>query len=271
MFIFTVYFVHVTKKIAVRTLHIRAKPLAVSLLAAVSAVVVWTSVISMRTVAKVSARFAHRNIAAVKCYLSIIVLIVVAVIINIAIGIVVIITHVVVGLTVNSSVELIAFVIAIVGMPIAVCSHGHIALTMVILELMLTADHSLLELGCLTCARRVPDGVALLTHMKQTVGTLLSMTNYLAELAEIRAVLGAMTIVTTMSADHMHRLCKDISAFSKSFSLLLVSFRFAGPCQPAKLSGCDPHCWMCTVRLVLSSEVRTCVRAWCSLLTFVRA
>ena len=179
-------------------------------------------------------------------------------------------THVVVGLMVISSVELIAFVIAIVGMPIAVSSHGRIALTMVILGLTLTTDHSLLELGCLTCARRVSDGVALATHMKLTVGTLLSMTNYLAELAEIRAVLGAM-IVTTMSADHMHRLCKDAVAFSKSFSLLFVYFRFAGPCQPARLSGCDPHCWMCTVRLVLSSEVRTCVRAWCSLLTFVRA
>ena len=205
MFIFAVLLVHVTKKIAMRTLHIRAKSFGVPLLAAVSALVVWTSVISMRTVAKVSARFAHRNIAAVKCYLSIVAVIVVVVIINIAIGIVVIITHVVVGLTVNSSVELIAFVIAIVGMPIAVCSHGHIALTMVILELMLTADHSLLELGCLTCARRVPDGVALLTHMKQTVGTLLSMTNYLAKLAEIRAVLGAM-IVTTMSAYHRQRI-----------------------------------------------------------------
>ena len=136
-----------------RTLHIRAKSFGVPLLAAVSALVVWTSVISMRTVAKVPARFAHRNIAAVKCYLSIIVLIVVAVIINIAIGIVVIITHVVVRLTVISSVELVAFVIAIVGMPIAVCSHGRIALTMVIVELTLTTDHSLLKLGCLTCAR----------------------------------------------------------------------------------------------------------------------
>ena len=45
------------------------------------------------------------------------------------------------------------------------------------------------------------DGVALATHMKLTVGTLLSMTNYLAELAEVRAVLGVM-IVTAMSADH---------------------------------------------------------------------
>ena len=125
------------------------------MLAAVSALVVWTSVISMRTVAKVPARFAsaHRNIAAVKCYLSIVAVIVVVVIINIAIGIVVIITHVAVGLTVISSVALIAFVIAIVGMPIAVSSHGRIALTMVILELTLTTDHSLLELGCLTCAR----------------------------------------------------------------------------------------------------------------------
>ena len=55
MFIFAVYFVHVTKKIAVRTLHIRAKPLAVSLLAAMSAFVVWTSAISIRAVAKVPA------------------------------------------------------------------------------------------------------------------------------------------------------------------------------------------------------------------------
>ena len=55
MFIFAVYFVHVTKKIAVRTLHIRAKPPAVSLLAAMSAFVVWTSAISIRAVAKVPA------------------------------------------------------------------------------------------------------------------------------------------------------------------------------------------------------------------------
>ena len=105
---------------------------------------------------------------------------------------------------------MIAFVIVIVGMLIAASSHGRIALTMVILELTLTTDHSLLELGCLTCARRVSDGVALATHMKLTVCTLRSMTNYLAELAEIRAVLGAMTIVTTMSADHMRRLCKGV-------------------------------------------------------------
>jgi hypothetical protein len=55
MFIFAVDFVHVTKKIAMRTLHIRAKPLDMSLLAAMSAFVVWTSAISMRTVAKVPA------------------------------------------------------------------------------------------------------------------------------------------------------------------------------------------------------------------------
>jgi hypothetical protein len=140
-------------------------------------------------------------------FLSIIVVIVViyvVVIINIAICIVVIITHVV-GLMVVSSVELIAFLIIIVGMPIAVSSHGRIALNMVLLGLTLTTDHLLLELGCLTCARRVSDGFALATHMKLTVGTLLTMTYYLAKLAEIRAVLGAM-IVTTMSADHMQRL-----------------------------------------------------------------
>ena len=83
----------------------------------------------------------------------VIVVIFVAVIIKIAIGFVVIITHVVVGLTVFSCLDLIAFVIAIVGMPIAVSSHGRIALTMVILELTLTTNHLLLELGCLTCAR----------------------------------------------------------------------------------------------------------------------
>ena len=144
--------------------------------------------------------------------LSIIVVIViyVVVIITIDIGIGVIITHVVVGHMVMSSVELIAFVIVFVGMPIAVSSHGRVALTMVILGLTLTTDHSLLELGGLTCARRVSNGVALATHMERTVGTLLAMTYYLAELAEIRAVLGAMTIVTTMSADHMRRLCKGV-------------------------------------------------------------
>ena len=212
MFIFAVLLVHVTKQIAMRTLHIRAKSFGVPLLAAVRALVVWTSVISMRTVAKVPARFAHRNIAAVKCYLSIIVVIVVAVITNIAIGIVVIITHAVVRLMVISLVELIPFVIAIVGMPIAVGSHGRIALIMVILELTLTTDHSLQELGCLTCARRVPDGIALATHMELTVGTLLAMTNYLAELAEIRAILGPM-IVTTMSADHMQIMQRFCSLF----------------------------------------------------------
>ena len=138
----------------------------------------------------------------------VIVVIFVVVIINIDIGIGVIITHVVVGLI--SSVELIAFVIVFVGMLIAVSSHGRVALTMVILGLTLTTDHSLLELGGFTCARRVSNGVALATHMKLTVGTLLAMTYYLAELAEIRAVLGAMTIVTTMSADHMRRLCKGV-------------------------------------------------------------
>ncbi len=67
------------------------------------------------------------------------------------------------------------------------------------------------------------DGVALATHMKLTVGSLLSMTNYLAELAEIRAVLRAiMMIVTTMSADHMQRLCKDSVAFPKPFSFVFV-------------------------------------------------
>ena len=172
-------------------------------------------------------------------FLSIIVVIVVIYVVVI-INIVVIITHVI-GLMVVSSVELIAFLIIIVGMPIAVSSHGRIALNMVLLGLTLTTDHSLLELGCLTCARRVSDGVALATHMKLTAGSLRTMTYSLAELAEIRAVLGAMTIVTTMSADHMHRLCKDAVAFSKSFSLLFVYFRFAGPCQPARLSGCDPH------------------------------
>jgi hypothetical protein len=109
----------------------------------------------------------------------VIVVIFVVVIINIDIVIVVIMTHVVVGLMVISSVELVAFVVVIVGMPIAVSSHGRIALTTVILGLTLTTDHSLLQLGCLTCARRVSDGVALESHMILTVGSLLLMTNYL--------------------------------------------------------------------------------------------
>ncbi len=74
------------------------------------------------------------------------------------------------------------------------------------------------------------DGVALATHMKLTVGSLLSTTNYLAELAEIRAVLRAM-IVTTMSADpgHMQRLCNDSIAFPKSFKLLVSDAAVSGP------------------------------------------
>ncbi len=43
--------------------------------------------------------------------------------------------------------ELIAFLIIIVGMPIAVSSHGRIALNTVLLGLTLTTDQSLLELG----------------------------------------------------------------------------------------------------------------------------
>jgi hypothetical protein len=74
-----------------RTLHIRAKSFGVPLLVAVSAVAVWTSVISMRTMAEVQvpARFAHRTIAVDTGFLRIIVVIFVVVIINIAIGIVV--------------------------------------------------------------------------------------------------------------------------------------------------------------------------------------
>ena len=86
-----------------------------------------------------------------------------------------------------SSVELLAFVIVFVSMPIAVSSHGRVpltvALTMVILGLTLTTDLLLLELGGITCARRGSNGVALVTHMKLTVCTPLTMTYYLAELA----------------------------------------------------------------------------------------
>jgi hypothetical protein len=155
------------------------------------------------------------------------------VIINIDIGIGVIIARVVVGLMVTSSVELIAFVIVFVGMHIAVSSHGRAAFTMLMLGLTLTTDHLLLELRCLTCARRVSDGVALATHMKLTVGGLLSMTNYLAELAEIRGVPSTM-IVPTMSADHMQRLCKDAVSFSKSFVIRLLSFCRALPTRQAQ-------------------------------------
>ena len=74
---------------------------------------------------------------------------------------------------------------------------------MVILELTLTTDQPMLELGALHARAECPtSGVTLPTHMKQAVGTLLSMTNYVAELAEVRAVPGVM-IVTAMSAGHM--------------------------------------------------------------------
>ena len=54
-FIFAVLLVYVTKQVAMRTLHIRAKSFGVTLLVAVSAVVVWTFVIAMRTMAEVPA------------------------------------------------------------------------------------------------------------------------------------------------------------------------------------------------------------------------
>jgi hypothetical protein len=197
------------------------------------------------------------NIIVVIGFISIMVVIVVVfvvVIINIAIGIVVIITHVV-GLMVISSVELIAFLIIIVGMPIALSSHGLIALNTVLLGLTLTTDQSLLELGCFTCARRVSDDVALATHMKLTVGSLLSMTNYLAELAEIRAVLGAM-IVTTRSADHRQRISVIRSeSFTNRFSLQIVLRGLANP--PG------------SVDVIPTAGCAQC--AWCSLLTIVRA
>ena len=94
-------------------------------------------------------------------------------------------------LTVISSVELIAFVIAIGGMVIAVSSHGRIALTMVILGLTLTTDHSLLELGCLTCACRVSDALAFATLTERAFGAFLSMTGYLAQRAVIRTIAAA--------------------------------------------------------------------------------
>jgi hypothetical protein len=54
----------------------------------------------------------------------------------------------------------------------------------------------------LTCARRVSDGVALATHMKLTVGSLLFMTYYLAELAVIRAVPGEMIVTASFKSVH---------------------------------------------------------------------
>ena len=73
-------------------------------------------------------------------------------------------------------------------MLIAASSHGRIALNMVLLGLTLTTDHSLLELGCLTCARRVSDALAFATLTERAFGTLLSMTGYLAQRAVIRTI-----------------------------------------------------------------------------------
>ena len=84
-----------------------------------------------------------------------------------------------------------AFVIAIVGMPIAVSSHGRIALNMVILGHTLTTDHSLLKLGCLTCARRVSDALAFATLTERAFGSFLSMAGYLAQRAVIRTIAAA--------------------------------------------------------------------------------
>jgi hypothetical protein len=101
----------------------------------------------------------------------------------------------------------------------------------------------------------VSDDVALATHMKLTVGSLLSMTNYLAELAEIRAVLGAM-IVTTMSADHRQRISVIRSeSFTNRFSLQIVLRGLANP--PG------------SVDVIPTAGCAQC--AWCSLLTMVCA
>ena len=84
-----------------------------------------------------------------------------------------------------------AFAFVIVGMPIAVSSHGRIALNMVILGHTLTTDHSLLKLGCLTCARRVSDALAFATPTERTFGILLSMTGFLAQRAVNRTIAAA--------------------------------------------------------------------------------
>ena len=110
--------------------------------------------------------------------------------------------------------------------------------------------------------------------MKQTVGTLLSMTNYLAKLAEIRAVLRAM-IVTTMSAYHRQKdTVVRFNSFTNRYSLQIVLRGLANPPGSVDViptAGCAPlldvHSalgalfWGSYVRarLVLSSDVRACV------------
>ena len=104
---------------------------------------------------------------------------------------------------------------------------------------------------------RVSDGVALVTHMKLTVGSLLLMTNYLAELAEIRAVARAM-IVTTMSAYHRQRISVVRSkSFTNRFSLQIVLRGLASAKPPG------------SVDVIPTAGCAQC--AWCSLLTIVRA
>ena len=113
----------------------------------------------------------------------------------------------------------------------------------------------MLELGCLTCARRVSDGFALATHMKLTVGTLLFMTCYVAQLAEIRAVPGEM-IVTAMSADHTQSMQRCRSLFQIVwFCIRLVSF--CGALPPG------------SVDVIPTAGCAQCAR--CSLLTIARA
>ena len=64
-------------------------------------------------------------------------------------------------------------------------------MTMVTLGLTLTMDHLLLELGCLTCARRVSDALAFATLTERAFGKLLSVTSYLAQRAVIRTIAAA--------------------------------------------------------------------------------
>jgi hypothetical protein len=143
-------------------------------------------------------------------------------------------------------------------MPIAISSHGRIALTMVILGLRHTTDHSLLELGCLTCARRGSDALAFATLTERAFGKLLSVTSYLAQRAVIRtiAAAGPMRLRAAMSAYHRLRISVLLSkSVTNRFSLQIVLRGLANP--PG------------SVDVIPTAGCAQCAR--CSLLTFVRA
>ena len=115
-----------------------------------------------------------------------------------------------------------------------------------------------------TFACRMSDCLAFATLAERARGIFLSMSWRPAQRAILRAVRtsGTMRFGTAMIANHALTLRTRVgisSLWKSESSLSLKDFagpsppaRLAGTCLPARLSGCDPHCWMCVHVLMCS-------------------